>query len=309
MSAARRQILERLADGPVPGPTVATDLGISRAAVWKHIEALRSDGFEIESTPDGYRIRAIPPFGQWSLEFGLQAPYSIEYHERIESTNDRARELAYAGERDIAIVANEQTKGRGRRDRKWIGSSGGIYVSILVQPALEPQAMSLVTLAGAVATADALAEFDASVGIKWPNDVLIEGEKVAGILTEMEAEADRTNWVIVGIGINANQPHETVPDGATTVQAMIGEPVERRTIVHTLLETFANHLESPSGIRDAWLARAETIGSMVRVHMDEKPIVGTAVDITETGSLRVETASGIHTVHSGDCIHLDTLAD
>ncbi|MFW5963627.1 MAG: biotin operon repressor, partial [Natronomonas sp.] len=136
MQETRRQVLEAVGDGPVGGPELAERLEISRAAVWKHVEALREDGFEIESRDDGYVLTSVPEFGGAAVEFGLEAPFEVEYHDALGSTNDRARELAAEGHGDVVVLADEQTGGRGRLERAWSSPSGGIWFSIVCRPDL-----------------------------------------------------------------------------------------------------------------------------------------------------------------------------
>jgi len=213
MQNTRRRVLDALSEGPVSGPEMAEALGISRAAVWNHVEALRGSGFEIGSRGDGYVLTSVPEFGEGSVEYGLSAPFEVEYHDSIDNTNDRARELAADGESEIAVVAGEQTGARGRLGREWNAPSGGIYLSLVCRPDLPPARAPVYTLAAAVATAEALREVGVDAGIKWPNDVLVDGRKLVGILTEMEGEADRVSWIVVGIGINANVDRDSVPRG------------------------------------------------------------------------------------------------
>ncbi|TKX76739.1 HTH domain-containing protein, partial [Halorubrum sp. SD626R] len=125
----RRALLDALADGPVSGPALADDLGVSRAAVWKAVEGLRDSGFAVESTAAGYVAPDDPGYCGPGIEFGLDAPYAVEYHDSLPSTNDRARELAADGADGVAVAADEQTGGRGRLDRDWIAPSGGVWVS------------------------------------------------------------------------------------------------------------------------------------------------------------------------------------
>ncbi|QHS16315.1 bifunctional biotin--[acetyl-CoA-carboxylase] synthetase/biotin operon repressor [haloarchaeon 3A1-DGR] len=169
----RRALLDALESGPVSGPDLAEQLDVSRAAVWKHVEALRDRGFEIESGDDGYVVTDAPTYGAAAIRYGSDAPYGIEFHDAIGSTNDRARELAEAGRTDVAVIADEQTGGRGRLDRDWTAPSGGIYASVVIRPDLPPAHAPIVTLAAAVAATDACRDAGVDARIKWPNDVLV----------------------------------------------------------------------------------------------------------------------------------------
>jgi BirA family biotin operon repressor/biotin-[acetyl-CoA-carboxylase] ligase len=309
MNETRRAILEAIADGPVSGPELADDLGVSRAAVWKHIEGLRESDFEVESGPNGYELAAVAAYNGPAVEFGLDAPFSIEYHDAVGSTNDRARELATAGATDVAVLADEQTGGRGRLEREWSAPSGGVWVSVVTRPAIAPARAPLYTLAASVATARTAREAGVDARIKWPNDVVVpvgeDGDyrKLAGILTEMEGETDRIDWLVVGIGINANVDADGLPEGATSVRDEAGD-VDRRRFVQRLLESFDRYRTDLESVVPAWRDLALTIGQRVRVDRSAGEIVGEAVDVTDAGALVVETDDGRVTVSAGDCEHL-----
>ncbi|ELZ35546.1 biotin--[acetyl-CoA-carboxylase] ligase [Halorubrum tebenquichense] len=322
----RRALLDALAadDGPVSGPALAESLGVSRAAVWKAVEGLREEGFAVESTPDGYVAPGDPGYSGAGIAFGLDAPYSVEYHDRIGSTNERARELAADGVTDIAVVADEQTGSRGRLDREWVAPSGGVWLSVLTRPDVPTARAPLFTLAAAVATTDAAREAGVDAHIKWPNDVLVGadengeaadesdptgrgGRKLAGILTEMEGEADRVGWLVVGVGVNADIDPETLPEGATSVSAERDGPVDRRRFAATLLERYAELTASPEAldrVLPAWRERSATLGRRVRVDTADGSVEGTAVDVAGPGALVVDTEEGRRRVHAGDCEHL-----
>jgi BirA family biotin operon repressor/biotin-[acetyl-CoA-carboxylase] ligase len=322
----RRALLDALADGPVSGPALAADLDVSRAAVWKAVEALREEGFAVESTTDGYAAPADPAYCAAGIEFGLDAPYAVEHHDSLPSTNDRARELAADGAENVAVVADEQTGGRGRLDREFVAPSGGVWLSVLTRPTVPPARAPLFTLAAAVATVDACREAGVDAQIKWPNDVLVGGEggaedgrseapadagrggrKLAGILTEMEGEADRVSWVVVGVGVNANVDPASLPAGATSLRAETGGDVDRRRIAATLLERFATLAETADRsdrVLAAWRERASTLGRRVRVETPSGPVTGTAVDVESPGALVIDTDEGTRRVHAGDCEHL-----
>ncbi len=303
MQDTRRWILSSLSDGPVSGPAMAETLSISRAAVWKHVEALRNAGFGIESRDEGYVLTAVPEFGGAAVEYGLEAPFEIEYHDTIDSTNDRARALAGEGRADVAVLADEQTGSRGRLDRPWSAPSGGVWISLLCRPGIPPAGAPIYTLAGAVATTEALSNVGVDAGIKWPNDVLVGDRKLVGILTEMEGEADRVSWIIVGIGINANIDAGAVPDTATTIRELVGD-IDRAELTRDLIERFDELRNDVESVLPAWRESALTLDRRVRVETPGGEIIGTAVDIEYPGTLVVETDTGTERVSAGDCEHL-----
>lgn len=323
MKQTRQRILGALTDSPVSGPTLADQLAISRAAVWKHVEALREEGFVIESGDSGYRLIEIPEMSAAALELGLDAPFDIEYHEAIDSTNRRARELAENGATDSVVIASAQTAGRGRLDRDWESPPGGVYLSIICQPELSPAESPLYTLAAAVATTRAARETGINARIKWPNDVLVANEndgerKLAGILTEMQGEADRVAWLVVGIGVNIDAPNV---DGATGLQNELTDSetattttetgieietgtVALRTFVQRLLEEFDVLRDNPDSVLPNWRDDALTLGRRVRVETPDGDVVGRAVNIESPGALVVETNDRTVRIHAGDCEHL-----
>ena len=309
MNDTRRALLTALAAGPVDGPTLADRLGVSRAAVWKQVEALRAEGFEVESGDDGYRVIEVLDYGAAALEFGLDAPYTVEYHDRIASTNDRARELAAEGAGGVVVVADEQTGGRGRLDREFVAPAGGIWASLLVRPDRPPAEVPMYTLAAAVAVARAVRAVGVEATIKWPNDVLVgsdDGEqKLCGILTEMEGEADRVSWLVIGIGVNANVDRDALPPDATSLRAAVGD-IDRRQLLQRVLAEIHDLTREPDlrSVLDAWREYASTLGRRVRVETSHGAVTGQAVDIRFPGSLVVDTDDGERVVHVGDCEHL-----
>lgn len=330
MNETRRALLDALAAGPVTGPALAERLGISRAAVWKQVEALRDEGFDIESTSGGYVVADVPEYGAAAIEYGLDAPFSVEYHDSIGSTNDRARELAASGAENVAVVADEQTGSRGRLKRAWSSPAGGVWMSLLVRPERPPAHVPVFTLAAAVAVTRVCREVGVDASIKWPNDVLVSranegqsaqsgddvlvetgdesergGLKLVGILTEMEGEADRVSWLVAGIGVNANIDAADLPEGATSIREQLGgEDVDRRVFVQRLLEEFTALRENPDDVLPAWREHSATLGQRVRVETPGGDVEGTAVDVVFPGALVVRTNEGDVTVHAGDCEHL-----
>lgn len=310
MNETRHAVLEAIADGPIGGPALAERLDVSRAAVWKHIEALRASGFTIDAGEDGYALDEVPAFGGAAVAFGLQAPFEVEFHETIGSTNDRARALAADGASDVVVLADRQTGGRGRLDRGWASPSGGVWLSILLRPALASTEVPLLTLAAGVATVRAVDAVGVDAGLKWPNDVVLPDptdsgaeRKLAGILTESAGETGRTDWVIIGVGLNANVDAGTLPDGATSLRDIAGD-VDRRRLVQRLLESFDALRDDPEAILPAWRAASSTLGRRVRVEAASETVEGTALDVEPPGRLVIETDDGPVRVHAGDCEHL-----
>jgi BirA family biotin operon repressor/biotin-[acetyl-CoA-carboxylase] ligase len=305
MNERRRRVLEAVADGPTPGPEIAAALGVSRTAVWKHIEALREAGVAIEGTEGGYDFAAPPGFGGPGVELGLDAPFDVEYHDSIDSTNRRAREIAGGGGEAVVVLADAQTGGRGRLDRAWVSPSGGIWLSTVIRPSVPPAHAPAFTIAAAVAVTTAAREAGVDARIKWPNDVIVGDaeRKLAGVLTEMEGEADRVAWVIVGIGVNANVDADALPAGATSLREQLGE-VDRRSFTQRVLERFHEARSDLRGALDAWREDAATLGRRVRVETADGTVEGEAVDVTVPGGLVVDTGDGLVTVAAGDCEHL-----
>ena len=328
MQETRRRILEALSDGPVSGPALADSLDVSRAAVWKHVEALREAGFEIASEDEGYSLDAVPEFGGEAVEFGLDAPFDVEYHDAIDSTNRRARKLAQSGERDVVVLADEQTGGRGRLDRPWSSPSGGVWMSVVVGPDVPAAHVPAFTLAAAVAVTRAAREAGVDARIKWPNDVVVgeDEKKLAGVLTETQGEADRVSWVVVGIGINVNVDVADLPEdrGVTSVRERVGpdrkegptdrrsasevsrEPgdVDRRVFTQRLLEEFDGLRTELRAAVDDWSEYAATIGKRVRIETPGGTVEGEAIEVTFPGALVVDTGDERVTVTAGDCEHL-----
>jgi BirA family transcriptional regulator, biotin operon repressor / biotin---[acetyl-CoA-carboxylase] ligase len=239
----------------------------------------------------------------------------ICFYQDLDSTNRVAQELARQGAAEgTAVLAERQLSGRGRQGRVWYSPAGvGLYSSVILRAALPPNQIQLLTLAVVVARAIS-AQTLLSPRIKWPNDILIGGKRVAGILTEAEAAAERIAHVVVGVGINANhtaaelgQPLEAL---ATSLRLEVGRLVERSTLAAQLfaeLESWYERLKGSdsSSILDEWRQHAATLGRRVRVFLGQTTVEGTALDLTNEGALLVERQDGSRTVvHAGDVEHL-----
>src|SRR5512136_760613 len=284
--------LAEAADEFVSGEAISGKLGLSRAAVWKHVNALRGQGYGIEAAPArGYRLVSIPD-RLGALEIGPllnthDLGQALHCCDEIPSTNDRARELADDGAvHGEVVVAESQTAGRGRRGRSWSSPAGrNLYLSVILRPSLPPQRAPELTLVASVAACEACRKAGVEAGIKWPNDLLVGGRKVAGILTELSAEPDVVHWVVVGIGVNLNSAPEDLPAGlrdeATSLSTERGQPVPRALFAAALLSELEQWLDRHAAegfapIRVAWRERSVTLGREVRVDADGAEIAGVA---------------------------------
>lgn len=215
--------LAEAGDEFVSGEAISDKLGLTRAAVWKHVESLRSQGYRIDAVPArGYRLSEIPD-RLTALELRpLLNTHDIgqvlHHFELISSTNDHARELAEegAGHGEV-VIADSQTGGRGRRGRPWVSPPGlNAYFSVILRPELPPARAPELTLLASVAICDALRQANVPAAIKWPNDLLVQDRKIAGILTEMASEPERVHWAVIGIGVNVNAAATDFPPSCAT---------------------------------------------------------------------------------------------
>lgn len=305
----------------LPGPKIAEEVGVTRSTVWMWVEKLRSLGVDIQGHPSsGYELRKLPDVLTPSLvraELGeCSLGRKVIHYFTANSTNTIAMNLA-AGDaaHGTVVVAEEQTAGRGRFGRAWYSEkSAGIYASVILRPALAPSAAPALTLAAGVAARQAI---EASTGkapdIRWPNDLLVNGKKVGGILTEMNAEIDRVHAVVVGIGLNVN--HEALPvelSGlATSLRIEGGKPYSRLALLASLLkqmEAFYNVLldQGSEAIARQWEASSTFArDKRVRVRRGNGEGFGTTAGLEPTGALRVRFDDGrLETLVAGEVLEL-----
>jgi len=319
-SESVEQVLAFLAeagDEVVSGEAISDKLGLTRAAVWKHVESLRGQGYRIDAVATrGYRLVAVPDrLGALELRPLLNTHdigQVLHCYQSIGSTSDQAKALAEdgAGHGEV-VVAEAQTGGRGRRGRSWVTAPGrNVAFSVVLRPSGLPTARAPeLTLVASLAICDALRRAGVDAGIKWPNDVLVGGRKIAGILTELAAEPDQVHWVVVGVGVNVNARAEDFPPElrglATSVLLERGQPAPRALFLVaclTLLEEwYDRHAEEGfEPIRAAWKERSVTLGREVVVQLDDLELVGRAEDLDASGALLVRSAAGVERITSGD---------
>jgi BirA family biotin operon repressor/biotin-[acetyl-CoA-carboxylase] ligase len=291
----------------VSGETLSKELSTSRVSVWKHIHSLEEDGYVLEASPRGYRLISSPDL-LIPCEFpGLEQ--RIHYFREIGSTMDAARKLAEAGaEQGTIVVAESQSRGRGRLSKEWLSPEGGIYFTVILRPKISPAYAPRMSLMATVAVASAIRRlFGLRAELKWPNDVLIGGKKVCGILAEMNAELDAVNFINLGIGINANTSVSQQEEKASSLKEQLGEEVSRKKLFRSVLVELEERqgLLTTADLIEEWKNLSATLGRDVRILAPGEEITGKAVDIESSGALVIRTKDGsLRSAIAGDCIHL-----
>lgn len=322
----KKEILRKLhsaGDDYISGQDLCESLGVSRQAVWKNISQLKEAGYVIESVSGkGYRLNRVPD--------GLYGPdiesrlgencfcRKVECYHCLDSTNIKAKQLAETGEPEgTLIVADEQTAGKGRRGRNWVsGNEVGIWMSLILRPQIRPLQASGITLVAALAVAQAVSTTcKVSPQIKWPNDIVLNGKKVCGILTEMSSERDYIHYAVTGIGINANteQFDTELALKATSIYLESGERVDRQALIAAVMGAFTDYYGKYLETRDLSLLLEEY--NKILANRDREVQIfhgmeeeadpsgierGIARGIDRSGALLVETDQGVRTVVSGE---------
>lgn len=310
----------RDANNYISGQELCTHFDVSRNAVWKMINQLKSEGYEIESvTNKGYKLRATPDvMTKAEILSRLETQRigrNLYYYDETDSTNTRIRLLAESGEENGTLaVADMQSAGRGRRGRTWISPSGSnIYMSLLLKPDILPSKASMLTLVMALAIADAIEkETGLNARIKWPNDIVVNGKKVCGILTEMDMEADYIRDIIIGVGINVNQSSEDdfaeeIREHASSLKLLSGHTVSRSSLVARSMLSFENYYNifctdtSLKSLMKEYNSRLVNMDNEVRVLEPGGEYTGIAKGINEIGELIVQREDGtVVNVYAGE---------
>lgn len=315
----RIELLQMLLDHQdefVSGEAISQHLGCSRTAVWKHIEELRKAGYKVEAAPrKGYRIIHQPNLlTENEIKAGLKTTYmgqNVVYEKSVSSTQEIAHLLAREGVAEGTIViAEEQVGGKGRLGRVWHSPIGtGVWMSLILKPKIPPQQAPQLTLLAAVAVIRGIASStNLQCEIKWPNDILLDGKKIVGILTEMQADPDQIHSVIIGIGINVNQNNfpEEIQEIATSLKLVKGEEINRAHVMQSIMAEFEllYELFLKEGflpVKQMWEAHAITIGRRIVARTIKGAIEGFAKGITEDGVLLLEDNYGtMHKIYSAD---------
>jgi BirA family transcriptional regulator, biotin operon repressor / biotin---[acetyl-CoA-carboxylase] ligase len=302
------RLLKETEGGYLSSARLSAQLGISRAAIWKQVGALREQGYVIDALPSkGYRLGAGPDrLLSKEIQDGLKTAVigrEIVCFAETDSTNHRAALLAEGGAKDgTVIVAEAQSAGKGRLGRRWTSPAGvNLYLSIILRPTIAPRAAPLLTFLSSLATARTI-ELESGLRptVKWPNDVLLGGCKVAGLLNEMNAETERVNYVILGIGVNLNMTQEQFPADlrypATSLALTLQRPVDRVRFCRRLLgEIDSLYRDYPAGqeaILAGWLAYFDLLDQKVVVEEPSRTIVGIVTGIAADGALLLALENG-----------------
>ena len=301
----------------VSGQELCEKLQVSRTAIWKKIKELQGEGYEIEAVPNrGYRIVGCPDIiAAEEVESRLKSKWAghpIKYFEEITSTNQYAKRIGEEGAPEgTLVVADEQTQGKGRSGRVWSTPHGtAIAMTLLIRPKLPPASISMVTLVMGLAVARACRElYHLPVGIKWPNDVVIHGKKLCGILTELSAEMMSVNYVVIGTGINVNVKEfpEEIRKTATSIALELGHETGRAELIASCMEYFEVYYEKfiqagdLSPLMEEYNELLLNRDQKVRVLEPGREYTGTALGINQNGELLVVREDGTRTaVYAGE---------
>ena len=303
-------------DGYVSGQELCEKFGVSRTAIWKVVNQLKKEGYEITSVQNkGYHLVASPDIlSKNELESIRRTKWvgsEIYYFDVTDSTNTQAKSLGEGiAPHGTLVVAESQESGRGRRGRSWQSPAGsGIFMTLLLKPDINPNNASMLTLVAAIAVAEGMEKMlDFSVKIKWPNDIIIGGKKVCGILTEMSAQTDYVNHIVIGLGINVHNESfpEEISDVATSIYLETGRHINRAMLIEAIWEEFEIYYECYLKTEDLSEIVAEydkylvNRKEKVRVLDSKDPYEGTAMGITNRGELIVDTWEARRLVSAGE---------
>lgn len=320
MSSTRHRLIQLLSennDSYISGQLLSEQLNISRNAVWKHMNELKKDGYDIEGKAKlGYKILSYPnKISENTISWGLHTEWlgrKIVHYETTTSTQRIAHDLALNGAKHGTIViADEQTEGKGRVGRHWQSEAGkGIWMSIILRPNILPYLAPQLTLLTATVLAEVLDELsDITPQIKWPNDILIDGKKMSGILTEMQAEQDKISYVIVGIGMNINQDPsaflEEVAERATSLKIKTRQTWDMVRLIQQILQKFEMKYDQFINrgfeeVKVKWESYGFRMNERLSIKTGKETWTGIFSGIAEDGALLIEKNNKIEKIYSGE---------
>jgi BirA family biotin operon repressor/biotin-[acetyl-CoA-carboxylase] ligase len=290
----------------VSGQSISAQLGISRVSVWKHIQRLQALGYDILATASGYRLENSPDI-PYPWEFpGWES--RLIYYPELPSTMAVAKELARNDcPHFTTVIAGRQISGRGRLNRFWLSEEGGLYFTMVLRPDLPPVLSFRVSFLASVTLARTLNEiFNIDARVKWPNDILVSERKISGMLSELEAEADRVAFINIGVGINVNNDPSALQPTATSIKEVLGREVSKKDLLFRYLDAFEKQMQTAAFDRviQDWKQFAATLNRDVRVVTNKEVFTGRAIDVDDTGALILKGADGsLQKILYGDCFH------
>ena len=307
VDSPKAAILQQLRSTPgLCGEAVGQRAGLSPTEVAAHIRELRALGYRISADAGGYRLQASPdtPF-PW--EFGPREAL-IHHYAELDSTMTAARRLAREGCPPFSVViAERQTRGRGRLDRRWRSDPGGLYFTVVLRPGIAPTLAARVNLYTCLVLVETLAgKLGIAAAVKWPNDILVDNRKLAGMLAEMETDADRLKFINIGLGVNVNNDPSKLEPRALSLRALLGRRVNRRALLAAFLDRLqAGFAEAAGdGVISRWKTCSATLHRRVEIVTRTGVVRGRAVDMDPTGALVVQCDDGTTVaVTHGDCFH------
>ena len=290
----------------ISGETLSDQLGVSRVSIWKHIKKLQELGYQIDATPKGYQLIRSPD-ALYPWEF-TERSWTVHYFDEIPSTMDAARDLARKNCPNFTVViAGRQKAGRGRMKRVWLSPEGGLYFTIVLRPHMPPVLSFRINYAASMVLAKTIRQmYKIDAVVKWPNDILVKGKKIAGLLSEMEAESDRITYLNVGLGINVNNDPTISEPGASSLKNILGKELSRKQLLSEFLDRYERRLTGRSldGVVSEWKTYAATLNRRVKVVTNHEVSEGLAMDVDENGALILELEDGtIKNIVYGDCFH------
>ena len=301
----------------ISGEKISNILVVSRTAVWKNINSLKEDGYEIDSVSrKGYKLISSPDLLSYQeIEPYLNTKFigrNIQYFDTIDSTNKKVKTIAETSSDGTVVISEEQTLGRGRLGRNWSSPKGkSLLISVLIKPNIDPSKVSNITLVGAVALVKALEYFDIEGLIKWPNDIIINGKKIAGILTELSAEINQVNYVVMGIGVNLYTNEEEFPEDirhkAGSILSETGKTINRKKFTGKFLNCFEKYSQEYflgnnfDEVIKISKERSILMGKEVKIVGRDYSYEAKVLDITEKGHLLIEKKDGSkEEIYSGE---------
>jgi len=290
----------------VSGEYLSSALGISRVSVWKHVHKLQEFGYDIQATPSGYRLSDSPDI-LFPWEFPARES-RIHYFAELPSTMDTARDLARKNCPDLTVViAGRQTSGRGRLDRRWVSDDGGLYFTMVLRPQIPVQLSFKVNFLASLTLAKVIRQmYQIDAMVKWPNDILVNERKISGMLSELEAEADRVFFINIGMGINVNNDPAGVEPPAISLKKILGRELSRIELLSRFLEEFEERLQNVEleTVISEWKQYTVTLQRPVRIVTRQEVTEGLAIDVDDNGALVVELVDGsTKKIIYGDCFH------